>query len=315
MWRDSRDALAWRVVMHPLRVLPLLALSWSVTAVTACGSPSRDPFSEKEQATGDNTPAPPATGQFNPDKTPAPAPGPAEVNEVFGHSDNVLFRLDPKTKVVKEIGPFDGEGCSGILDIALDEASTLFAVTKTSLFTVDKTTGKCAAVAEGLYPNSLSFVPKGTVSADEEALVGYEQGDYVRIDTKTGAKTIIGELGGGLISSGDIVSVKGGKAYLTVKGATPKAAACTKTDCLVEVDPASGSLVKNWGSIEHEDVFGLSFWGGKLYGFDKSGELFEVTFGTSSITTTTIEIPNRPDSLSFWGAGSSTSAPLVPTPQ
>ncbi len=122
----------------------------------------------------------------------------------------------------------------------------------------------------------------------------------------------IGTLGGGLRSSGDIVSVKGGKSYLTVKGTGNN---CTTNDCLVEIDPANGKLVKNWGSIEHTDVFGLSFWGGKVYGFDDGGELFEVTFGTSSITTTTISIPSKPPALSFWGAGSSTSAPLVSTPQ
>ncbi|MEA2753506.1 MAG: hypothetical protein QOI41_7649, partial [Myxococcales bacterium] len=57
--------------------------------------------------------------------------------------------------------------------------------------------------------------------------------------------------------------------------------------------------------------FGLSFWGGKLYGFDDSGELFEVTFGTSQLATSVIAMPNKPSGLSFWGAGSSTSAPLV----
>jgi hypothetical protein len=86
---------------------------------------------------------------------------------------------------------------------------------------------------------------------------------------------------------------------------------CTTNDCLVEVDPASGAMVKNWGSIEHHNVFGLSFWGGKVYGFSDTGELFEVTFGTTQLATSVLPMPSAPAGLSFWGAGSSTSAPLV----
>lgn len=293
--------------MHLPRVLSLLSLG----GLVACGgSSSRGGFDENAGKDPNVTPAPTSTGDFDKNKVPPPPTPSGEVNEVFGHSSDILFRLEPKTKAVTEIGKFSG--CSTIIDIALDEASTLYAVSYAALYTVDKTTAKCTQIATGSYPNSLSFVPKGTVDASAEALVGYEDSDYVRIDTKTGAKTKIGALGGGLRSSGDIVSVKGGKSFLTVKGT---GTTCTSNDCLVEVDPATGKLVKNWGSIEHNNVFGLSFWGGKVYGFDDSGELFEVTFGTSSVTTTTISIPSKPSGLSFWGAGSSTSAPLVSTPQ
>lgn len=228
------------------------------------------------------------------------------MNEVYGQSSDTLYRLDPKTKAVTEIGKF--RGCGPVIDIALDESSNLFATSYQALYTVDKATAACSEIAKGAYPNSLSFVPKGTVDANAEALVGYEDATYVRIDTKTGAKTTVGALGGGLRSSGDIVSVKGGKTYLTVKGT---GSTCTSNDCLVEVDPASGAMVKNWGSIEHHNVFGLAFWGGKVYGFDDGGALFEVTFGTSQLTTALIPMPSKPSNLSFWGAGSSTSAPLV----
>jgi hypothetical protein len=281
-----------------------------VGSVVACGgSSSRTGFEQPDdQVPGTPTPAPTNTGDFDTKKDPPPPP-PAEVNEVFGHSSQTLYRLDPKTNAVTTVGDFDG--CGPVIDIALDEASNLYAANYEVLYTVDKKTAKCTEVGRGTFPNSLSFVPKGTVDATEEALVGYEGSDYVRIDTKTGKKTKIGVLGGGLISSGDITSVKGGKTYLTVKGT----AQCNSNDCLVEVDPKSGAIVKNWGSIEHHNVFGLSFWGGKIYGFDETGTLFEVTFGTTQLATKSIPIPGKPSNLSFWGAGSSTSAPLVSTPQ
>jgi hypothetical protein len=274
-----------------------------------CGSSSsRTGFEETPAPATEptQTPAPGPAGGFETKNPAPPAVNPSGVNEVYGHSASTLYKLDPKTNAVSEVGDF--AGCGPVIDIALDEASNLFATSYNALYTVDKSNAQCTEIAKGSYPNSLSFVPKGTVDANAEALVGYEDANYVRIDPKTGAKTTIGALGGGLKSSGDIVSVKGGKTYLTVKGTGNT---CTTNDCLVEVDPATGKLVKNWGSIEHHNVFGLSFWGGKVYGFNDTGDLFEVTFGSSQLTTNIIPMSNKPSQLSFWGAGSSTSAPLV----
>lgn len=276
----------------------------------ACGSGTpRSSYEEPAPAADPaaSAPAPGPTGDFNTNKPAPPAVNPAEINEVYGHSADTLFALDPVTKAVTQIGKFSG--CDAVVDIALDEMSNLYATSNTALYTVDKKSAACTQLSTGTYPNSLSFVPKGTVDPSVEALVGYEDDQYVRIDTKTGAKTTIGSLGSGLKSSGDIVSVKGGKTYLTVKSTSGKT--CSTNDCLVEVDPATGTMVKNWGSIEHHNVFGLSFWGGKVYGFDDAGDLFEVTFGTSQLATSTIAMPSKPAGLSFWGAGSSTSAPLV----
>lgn len=54
-------------------------------------------------------------------------------------------------------------------------------------------------------------------------------------------------------SSGDMLSLIGGGTYLTVKGGR-----CS--DCLVEVDPANGSMLKMLGPIGiYSDVWGLAF--------------------------------------------------------
>jgi hypothetical protein len=284
--------------------LPLALLS-----LVACGGSSRTGFDNQQPTDpNNNTPPPSSSGDFDTKKDPPPPP-PPEVNEVFGHSADTLYRLDPKSNDVTEVGDFNG--CGPVIDIALDESSNLYAASYDALYTVDKKTAKCTEIGKGSFPNSLSFVPKGTVDASAEALVGYEGSTYVRIDTKTGKKTTLGTIGGGMISSGDIVSVKGGKTYLTVKGTT----ACNTNDCLIEVDPKTGAKLTDFGSIGFKNVFGLSFWGGKVYGFDETGTLFEVTFSGTKITTKTIPIPSKPSNLSFWGAGSSTSAPLVSTPQ
>ncbi len=224
------------------------------------------------------------------------------VAEVFGHSSQSLYRLDPETKAVTVVGDFSG--CDAVIDIALDENSKLYATSYNALYVVDKTSAVCTLIASGTYPNSLSFVPKGTVDANAEALVGYSGSDYVRIDVTSGSVSTIGRLSSVLVSSGDIVSVKQGSTFLTVKGATCR-------DCLVEVDPKTGAMIKDWGSVGYGNVFGLAFWGGSVYGFSDDGELFEIKFDGAKMETVKIPIPQGENGLSFWGAGSTTSAPLT----
>jgi hypothetical protein len=287
-----------------------LILGLAVTLAACAGSTERKGFDEEQPAGSTDTP-PASTGDFDNQPPPVDTSEPPEVHEVYGQSATTLYKLEPATKAVTVVGDF--KGCEPVFDIALDERSTIYAVSENTLYTVDKTTAACTKLKTGKYPNSLSFVPKGTFDPNEETLVGYDDGDYVRIDVKDGTRTVVGKLdttNKGYISSGDIVSVKGGKTFLTVKGGD-----CKDADCLFEVNPATGRMIKNWGSIEHKQVFGLSFWGGNLYGFDQSGNLFEVVFGSNKVVTTTIPIPQKPAGLSFWGAGSSTSAPLVREPQ
>jgi hypothetical protein len=231
---------------------------------------------------------------------------PMMAGEVFGHSYDTLFKLEPITKQVTVVGPF--QGCSNIVDLAIDKDSKIIAGSFAGLYWVDKTNAKCTLIANGGYPNSLSFVPAGTLDPNEEALVGYQNSTYVRISTTTGQITQMGSIGNGYVSSGDIVSVKGGGTYLTVKGN-----GCS--DCLFEVDPKTGGMVKNWGPTGYPSIFGIAFWAGSVYGFTDNGDLVEMTFINNQLVVSPIPIPNAPQNLSFWGAGSTTIAPPVPPPK
>lgn len=234
-------------------------------------------------------------------------PDPQLPGEVFGHSASTLYKLEPYSKQVTVVGDF--QGCSSVIDLAIDKDSKIIATTFGGIYWIDKNTAKCTLIANGSYPNSLSFVPAGTLDPNVDVLVGYQGSDYVRIDTVSGQVTTIGAIGGGLTSSGDIVSVKGGGTYLTVAGA-----GCG--DCLVEVDPKTGGLVKNWGPVGYGSVFGIAFWAGSVYGFTNYGQLFEMTFTGGKLTSSgEIMIPNAPADLSFWGAGSTTVAPPEPPPK
>lgn len=228
------------------------------------------------------------------------------ISEVFGHSKSTLYKLNPDTKDVGIVGNF--AGCQDVLDIALDATSNLYATTSDGLYLVDRSTAACTLVASGDYPNSLSFVPAGTLDPDTEALVGYVDDQYVRIDPSDGSIENIGApWSNGFISSGDVVSVKDGPTFLTIKDAVGGQTQCN--DCLVEIDPATGDILKSYTNLGYDRVFGTAFWAGSVYGFTTEGELFEVTIDNGQLTTTLIETPQG---LSFWGAGSTTSAPPVP---
>lgn len=228
-----------------------------------------------------------------------------EIAEVFGHSANTLYRLDPVTKEVDVVGSFSG--CTNsIIDIALDAESRMYGTAFSSLWSIDRKTGQCTRIASGNYPTSLSFVPAGTVDPDEEALVGFVDDEYIRIDTTTGAVTSLGTLTGGLVSSGDMVSVIGGSSYLTVSGP-----GCETSDCIIEIDPVDGSVLRNFGPLTYREVFGLAFWAGRAYGFARNGTLFEIGFPPTGVSTVAIPIPNAPSNLEFYGAGSTTSAPPI----
>jgi hypothetical protein len=223
---------------------------------------------------------------------------------VYGHSPNDLYKLNPLTKQVSVVGPFKNIA-GAVIDIAINDKHEIYATTFEGLYTVDKQTATATLIKQGNYPNSLSFVPVGVLDPTEEVLVGYKNSTYIRISTVTGDIVTVGNLGGGLISSGDIVSVKDGVTLLTAKGSN-----CG--DCLVEVDPKTGAMVKNHGDIGFSSVFGLAYWGGSAYGFSATGSLFEVSFGNGPVSSKVIPVPGAPADLKFWGAGSSTIAPVNP---
>ena len=241
---------------------------------------------------------------FTFDAGPLPDGGNTGSAEVYGQSPTTLYKLDPLTKVLTTVGDF--VGCDTVIDIALNKSGQMWATTFSGFYAVNPATAVCTLIASGTtYPNSLSFVPAGTLDPSVEALVGYEGTDYVRIDLTSGAITTVGSLGTqGYTSSGDVVSVIGGGTYLTVQGGPQNCG-----DCIIEVDPKTGALMSFIGDVGHADVYGLAYWGGSAYGFDDTGELFQIDL--TSGAPTTIAIPNAPFGLVFYGAGSTTSAPLT----
>lgn len=303
----------------------LAATSLVVTSFFACAEGSDNSFQKADgSVSGDSgVPELPDTSTGKPDGSVIPSGPP----QVFGHSGDTLYKLDADTKQVTVIGKLTG--CDGsLLDLAIDKDSNAVGVTATAMYKINLTSGACTQIgANGApYPTSLTFVPAGTRNATREALVGYggqtpgvkgSDTYYIEYDPSNGNEVWRGTtpaLPDGLISSGDIVSLINGPSYLTVKG-TYKNGSKTVTcdDCIVQVNPATGAVVKNFGPFQYSGVFGVAFWGGVVYGFDKAGDLFSIKFptnGGTTLTVTDIAIPNAPAGLSFFGAGSTTAAPL-----
>ncbi len=275
---------------------------------TSPGSTSADPTTTTTGVSDGTTSSGDSSSTVDPTNGPLLDVGPddtggVELAEVFGHSGSTLYRLDPETLEVEEVGDFQGCDDGSIIDIALDQDSNMFGVSYGALYEIDRMTAQCTLIAEGSYPTSLSFVPEGTVEVDSEALVGFNDADYVHISTTDGTSSTIATLADGLSSSGDVVSVKDGGTYLTVFGP-----GCEDTDCIIEFNPSNGLVLQNFGTIPYDQVFGLAFWAGKAYGFARDGDVFEVEFNGDSVTTTPIPVNNAPE---FFGAGSTTSAPPV----
>lgn len=223
-------------------------------------------------------------------ETPPPIPA-----EIFAHGPDTLYRLDPDAAVLRTLGPF--QGCSSVIDLAIDLAGQIYVTTSSGLFRVDRNTVQCTLIAWDSYPNSLTFIPPGLLHPADEVLVGYFGSDYVQIDVETGAITTLGSLGLGYASSGDLISVPGGGTYLTATGPD-----CLSGDCLLEVDPISGDLRARLAQLPYGTVYGMAYSRGKAYGFASSGVAFEMIFEEDqTITTQRLSLPGNP---TFWGASS-----------
>lgn len=312
--------------------LPLLALVSGVTVAAVAPGCSPQPMSNsfptrdvEVQAPKDSGPSKPRS----PEEEPALPEGGALSGAVYAHTATSLYLFEPIRKALTKVGDF---ACldrgDRVLDIAVDRDGVMYATSDFGFLSINVTNATCTYVRRaGRYPNSLSFVPLGTVDPTKEALVGYQfdtvAGNhvdqatrYVRIDVVDGSITKLGELNDPAApikykSSGDMIALvrRGNRAYLTVK--LLDADSETGNDYLAEVDPSTGRITSVLGDIEKTDLFGLGFWAGKGYGFSASGEILELdmTNGASTVVTTLMQ-DGRP--VPWYGAGVKTTAPVTP---
>lgn len=241
-----------------------------------------------------------------------------DFSKVYAHSGKELYRLDTRTNATVDIGPFGSAlGTASMTDIAVDKNDKMIGVSLTKIWTIDVATGTATLLSpfQSGTPNvtSLSFVPTdlNDPNSAEILVAADDKGNVMQIDPTNGNTTVVGKYGmtgsnEPIVSSGDIVAVRGAGIFATVNVGTT----LTDNDHLAKIDPTTWkATIVGTGDLGHDKFFGLAYWAGKLYGFvdlgANSGQIIEIdptTAAVSPVTSGTIE---------WFGAGVTTDAPII----
>lgn len=240
----------------------------------------------------------------------------ADTARMFAHSGNTLYALDRETLAATEIGAITGIGAQAMLDLAVDKDDHFIGITRDTLYSIHPGTGGATRIADlassarGL--TSLSYAPSDfrDPASDDMLVAASDQGAVYRIDmnAETGAlATQIGSFGASkdgepIGVSGDLIAIRGFGVFATVNLVGGE----VYEDHLARIDPATwkATLI---GPTGFDNIFGLGFWSGKLYGFVDNGttgsliELDPETGRGTLIATSNVR---------WLGAGVATDAPI-----
>lgn len=310
---------------HARLVATLLGAS-ALLAFLACSStPTKSTVRPADDDDGDDTP-PPSTTPDTP-SDPVQDDGGKPPGRVFAHTADTLYLFDPLASTLTRIGSFDcfENSIDRMLDIAVDASGNMFGTSDFGFLSISTTDAKCRYITQsGTFPNSLGFVPVGTVDAAKEALVGYAfdvKGNatrYVRIDPATGQISDLGSINPAgaakqFSAAGDVIGLSrnGNRAYVTVKELlTDGGTAPGKTNSLAEIDPKTGAIKTVLPETGVTELFGLGQWAGQAYGFSGSGAIVAVSLETGA--SRTLAGLDAGADASWFGAGVTTTAPTAP---
>lgn len=267
-------------------------------------------------SSGAKTGGPDAPSSDTPVVADAGPDGPGTLSLVYAHSGKELYRLDTRTNATVDIGPFGAAlGTASMTDIAVDKNNKMTGVSLSKIWTIDDATGTATLLgpfASGT-PNitSLSYVPKdlNDPNSAEILVAAGTNGDVLQIDPTNGNTTKVGNYGMSngkqVVSSGDIVAVRGAGIYATVN-VGPNLG---DNDYLAKLDPVTWNATIIGSDLGHDKIFGLGYWGGTLYGFvdlgANAGSIIAIDPSTATVT------PTASGSIEWFGAGVTTDAPIV----
>ena len=247
---------------------------------------------------------------------------PVRTSVVYVTTEKTLYYIDPEQgHELIRIGDFSGpcEQGSGLYDIAVDENENIVGIAAEGLYKIDRLTAACEQIAQFDQKSphffSLSYV-KGVDPSEPERdylmAASVEDGQWVQlIHDMSGGYTQFKTLGYHdpenleMVSSGDIVSLRSEngfqRTYATLKCRSGYGDIGCQSDWLAEIDPVSG-VAKMIGPTGFKQIFGLGFWGDKVYGFTNNNEfiLMDTASGKGSLVV-------RYETKKFWGAGSVTT--------
>ncbi|MDX2087335.1 MAG: hypothetical protein SFX73_05775 [Kofleriaceae bacterium] len=224
------------------------------------------------------------------------------VTSVYAHTSTKLYRVDPESLAITEIGTFGwSNGPDEMTDLAIDKEGRMIGVSFDSVYRVDPTTAAVTRLTANLSGdfNGLSFVPAAMVGGTgDDVLVGTRNTDGMvfRIDPMTGAATAIGNMGS-FASSGDLVAV----ANFTVMTADNG----SSSDRLVRLAPTTFAASPIGTNIGYAEIWGVAYWKDKIFGFTSGGQF--VTIDPTTGLGTVVQ-SNGPK---WWGAAVTTAAPVL----
>ncbi|MBS2031698.1 MAG: hypothetical protein JST54_27625 [Deltaproteobacteria bacterium] len=225
---------------------------------------------------------------------------------VYAESQHTLYRVDPNPpNTLTSVCDFNGAipGDAGVNDIAVQRNGALWGITRTDLYSIDANT--CAGTHVAALAQSAGGF-NGLTFSDADTLVAADaDGHVVTIDTTTGQVSDAGHFGTNLGCSGDIVALSDGTFYATAKILDGGSNA---TDVLVTLDPNNGYFATRVSSQStgYHGIFGLGYWAGEFYGFDRNGNVLTI----DPVTGVATLIHNEPNTV-FYGAGTTPLAPIV----
>lgn len=212
-------------------------------------------------AVGLDTPSAPNIGQ--------PLPGCSTASRVIfaasgsgsSYPPSDLYRVEASASGTDElVGRISTEtGFQPVItDLAVAPDGSLWGVSFSALYRLSKASGLASERGSlGLYgSNALAFDNSGYLYGATSS------GQFITIDTITGAAQVLGEYGSNFESWGDMAFSPSGTLFATVRDPM------TGAGFLVIVDPSTGQAAPVNAGVPtvHENIWGLAFVGSELYG-------------------------------------------------
>lgn len=262
-------------------------------ALAACGPGTRNGTGDDD----DTTPVDAPTSTVDGD------PNAGGQTYVYAHTSDALYRVDPDTLAITKVGAFGwSSGSDQMTDIAIDKTGMMIGTSFTAVYRIDPTSAKAQQLSSALDQsfNGLSFIPAAQIGqTGDDVLVATrnEDGAVFRIDPTNGQTTQIGNMGGGLVSSGDLVAVANFGTVQTVIGSS--------SDQLVKLAPNTFTATKTPMETGFSQIWGVAFWKNKIFGFTQGGDfiLIDPTSGKGTL--------QQSGGPAWWGAAVTTLAPII----
>jgi hypothetical protein len=205
---------------------------------------------------------------------------------VLVNTADEVYRVDPKTLDVTLHGTFSfpGGDSDRITDIAIDRKGRMWAIGFEAVYRVDPKTFACTLLARhrGVQVNALAVMTSAMLTSEREAPDLLLAGDaytstIYRVDPVTGAIAAIGDLGGGLSSSGDLTWAPGVGAVMIV---TDRAG----YEGVARLEPDTFTAKPLDAGWAYQRVRGLTMLPDALLGVSEQGEMIQIDPTTGAAT-------------------------------